>query len=75
MGANRGQVPWSPAEDQILRDQYQSSTTVKLATILPGRSVNSIIGRAYRLGLSDQGDRRARGLSFEQRKHPPRYPV
>ncbi len=45
-------IPWTLAEDQIVREHYHTMTAYQLMNKLPGRTVHAIRMRAYSLGIS-----------------------
>lgn len=43
---------WTEKEEQLLKDHYRKSSKEKIKTLIPRRSWDSIIKKAYALGLS-----------------------
>jgi hypothetical protein len=50
---------WTAAELKYLRDNWRTSTAEQIASILPLRTRNSVIGAAHRLGLPPKAKGRA----------------
>ena len=44
--------PWTPQDDQVLREISGSGQPARIAADILGRSRNSILGRAHRLNIS-----------------------
>ena len=57
---------WSPAEIQVLKDNYPTKTIAEMMELLPGRSKLAIFNRAHALGLRQ--DSRAGPWSADERK-------
>jgi GcrA cell cycle regulator len=47
----KAETSWSDEELQVLRDGYGHMSAGWIASLLPGRTRNAVIGKAYRLGL------------------------
>ena len=59
--------PWTAADDRLLRQLWaEHKPTAQITPHFPGRSRNSILGRAGRLGLEKRGNPVPKG-----RKKPP----
>lgn len=68
----KGSTSWTEQEERFLRENYRTHPARVLAEVL-GRTRNSVIGRANRLGLSsERGDalRSAYKARFMERKMP-----
>ena len=55
MGNNTNK--WNEAEDQIIRENYQSLSDEELSKLLPGRTTNAIYSRRHNLGLTKKNQK------------------
>ena len=46
-------MSWDEKSIQVLKENYGKKSASQIAEMLPGKSRNSIIGKCYRLGLSN----------------------
>ncbi|HUY44240.1 MAG TPA: hypothetical protein VMV92_00725 [Streptosporangiaceae bacterium] len=52
-------LPWSTAEDEVVRENYGQRTVAEITALLPGRSAKAVDNRAWRLGVSRRGSLRS----------------